>query len=92
MHVGEDEFGLDDLDIGFRVDLAVDVDDVVVRKDPDYLADGIALADVSQELVTETSAFGGALDDAGDVDERHRRRHDALGSEHLGQPIQPIVG
>ena len=92
LHVGEDQFGFNDLDIGSGVDVAVDVHDVVVIEDPDDLTDRVALADVGQELVAQAGALRGALDDAGDVDEGHRCRDDAFGSEHLGQPGQPGVG
>jgi hypothetical protein len=92
LHVGEDQLGLDHLDVGCRVDLAVDVYDVVVGKHPDHLADGVALADVGQELVAKPGSLGCALDDAGDVDERHRRRQDLLRAEDLRELVQPWVG
>ena len=56
------------------VDLAVDVHDVGVVEGADDLADRVGLADVGEELVAQALALGGALDDAGDVDERHGRR------------------
>ena len=92
LHIGQDQLGLDDLDIGSGIDLAVDVDDIVVGEDPDHLTDGVALANVGQELVTQTGALGGAFDDAGDIDEGHRCRKDSFGPEHLRQPGQPGVG
>ena len=92
LHIGEDQLGLDDFDIRAGVDLAVDVDDIVIGEDPDHLTDGVALADVSQELVAQPGALGCALDDPGDVDEGHRSRQDPFGSEHLGQSRQSGVG
>ena len=92
LHVGEDQLGLDHLDVRAGVDLSVDVDDVVVGEDSNHLADGIALANVGQELVAQAGALGRTLDDPGDVDEGHRRRKNALGAEHLGQSRQPRVG
>ncbi len=76
LHVGEDQLGLDHLDVGLRIDAAVDVRDVVVGEHPHHLANRVAFADVGQELVAKPGALGRALDDARDVDERHRRRHD----------------
>lgn len=61
LHVGDHELGLDDLDIGGRVDLAVDVDDVVVGEDANYLADGVRFTNVGQELVAQTCALGRSL-------------------------------
>jgi GAF domain-containing protein len=58
---------------------------------PDDLADRVGLADVGEELVAEALALGGALDDAGDVQEVHRRRDDLLRVEQLGQCRQPRV-
>ena len=44
----------------------------------DHLADGIALADVGQELVAQACALGsGALHQTGDVDELNGGREDA---------------
>ena len=92
LQVGQNQLGVDYLDVRSRVDLAVDVHHVVVGKHPDHLADGVTLADVGQELVAQAGALGCALDDAGDVDERHRRRQDPLRAEHLGQRGQSRIG
>ena len=92
LNIGDHQLGLDHLDIRAGVHLAVDVDHIVVGEDPDHLADRVALADVRQELVTQPGALGGAFDDAGDINEGHRRGQDALRTEHLSQPGQPGVG
>jgi hypothetical protein len=68
------------------------VDDVGVVEDADDLADGVGLADVGEELVAQSLAFGGALHDAGDVDEADGGRHLPCGVEDLGQPAQPRIG
>ena len=91
LQIGQDQLGLDDLDVGPGVDLAVDVHDVVVGEDPHHLTDRVALADVGQELVAKPGALRRALDDAGDVDERHRRRHDLLRREHLRELVEPRI-
>ena len=62
-------------------DPALDVHDVVVGEGAQHLADRVGLADVREELVAQAGALARALDDAGDVDERHRRRQDPLGAE-----------
>jgi hypothetical protein len=56
------------------------------------LADRIGLADVGQELVAEPCALGRAAHDAGDVDERHGRRHDPVGLVDPGEHVEPGVG
>lgn len=53
LHVGEDQLGLDDLDVGRGVDLAVDVHHVVVGEHAHHLTDGVALTDVGEELVAQ---------------------------------------
>ena len=92
LHIGEDQLGLDHLDIGAGVHLAVDVDDIVVGEHSHHLTDRVALADIGQELITQPGALRCAFDDAGDIDEGHRRRQDALRAEDLGQPVQPWIG
>jgi hypothetical protein len=48
-----------------------------------HVCDGLGLADVGEELVSETLALGGPGDETGDIDEGHGRRHDALGLHDL---------
>jgi hypothetical protein len=92
LEVGEDQLGVDGLDVRARRDLAVDVDDVAVLEGAHDLADGVGLTDVGEELVAEPLPLGGTTHDAGDVDERHRRGQDLLRPEDLGEPVQPIIG
>ena len=92
LQVGQDQLGVDGADVGLGIDPAVDVDDVVVVEDPDHLADGVALADGGQELVAQALALRGAPDDAGDVDEGHRGRHDRRIVVERGQLGQAVVG
>ena len=54
--VGQRQFGVDGLDIGNRIDLAVDVDDVVVLEAAHHMGDGVHLADMGQELVAQALA------------------------------------
>ena len=53
LEVGQDELGVDRLDIARRIDPGVDVDDVVVVEGAHHLADGVGLADGGQELVAQ---------------------------------------
>ena len=66
--------------------------DVGVIEGADHLADRVGLADVGEELVAEAGALARALDDARDVDERHRRRHQPGRLEQLAQHGQARVG
>ncbi len=67
--IGEDEFGVDDLDVADGIDGAEFVDDVVVFETAHDLDDGIDFADVGEEFVAESGTFGGAFDEARDIDE-----------------------
>ena len=79
LHVGEDELRLDDFRVADGVDggrlvaALLDVDDVVVLEAPHDVEDGVALADVREELVAETLALRGALHETRDVGELHGR-------------------
>jgi len=91
LQVGEDQLGVDDLDVVLGVDLALDVDDVRVAEDPDHLADRVALADGGEELVAETGALARTLDDARDVDEGDRGREDPLAAEDARKDGEAVV-
>ena len=56
-HVGQAQLGLDDFDVGDRVDLASHVDHVVVFEATHHVHDGIGLADVREELVAQAFAL-----------------------------------
>ena len=94
LQVGQDQLGLDRGEVGLRVDLAVDVGDVLVAEDAGDLADRGGLADVGEELVAQALALRRAADDAGDVDEldgrgqdpgRRRRARPAAGAARRGR-------
>ena len=85
LQVGEDQLGVDRLDVRARRDLAVDVDDVAVLEGAHDLADRVGLTDVGEELVAQPLPLGRAAHDAGDVDEGDRRRQDLLAPEDLGE-------
>ena len=92
LQIGQDQLGVDGLDVVGRRDAPVDMDDVRVGEHPDHLADGIALANGGQELVAQALPLRRPLHDAGDVHEGDGGRHDLRALEHLGQPLQALVG
>ena len=95
LDVGQDELGLDGLDVALGVNERVRAVDLAhhvgVGEVTNDLADGIGLADVGQELVAEALARAGALDQARDVDELDRGRHDAPGVHDLCQLLEPAI-
>src|SRR5262245_46522247 len=92
LEVGQDQLGVDGLDVVARRHLSGDMGDVVVAEHPGDLADRVRLADVRQELVAKTLALAGPSYDAGDVDELHGRRHRTRRLEHLRQHVETRIG
>ena len=92
VQVGEHQLGLDRLDVGDRIDAALDMGHVVVLEAAHHMGDGVDLADVGEELVAEALALRGAAHQARDVDERQPRRHDLLGLGELRQRVEPRIG
>ena len=92
VEVGEEELGVDDVDVVEGVDAAGDVDDFGVVEAADDVADGVGGADVAEELVAETFTFGGAFDEAGDVDELHGGGDEAFGMDEIGDSGEPLIG
>ena len=89
--VGEDQLGLDGVDVARGIDAAVHVDDVFVLKAAHHVDDGVHFADVGEELVAQALAVAGALDQAGDVDKLQRRRGILFRVIHPGKHVQPLV-
>ncbi len=75
-----------------RVHRSRDVHDIRVVESAHDLRDRIRLSDVGEELVAEPLALRGALHDARDVDEAHRRGQDALTAEDLREDAEALVG
>ena len=74
LEVGQHQLGLDGLGVGERIDPALDVGDVGILEAAQHVGDGVALADVGEELVAEALALAGAAHQAGDIDEGDPRR------------------
>lgn len=92
VQVRQRQLGVDDVDVFGRIDLVVDVNDVVVLEAAHHVADGFGFADVGQELVAQTFTFRRAFHQAGDVDEFHGGWQNALRLDDLGQLIQTRIG
>ena len=92
VEVGEEELGVDDVDVVEGVDTAGDVDDLGVVEAADDVADGVGGADVAEELVAETFALGGAFDEAGDVDELHGGGDERFWLDEVGDFGEALVG
>ncbi len=92
IEIGQREFGIDHFDIGERIDLARDVNHIVVFKTAHHVRDGIGLADVREKLVAQSFALGRARNQPGDVDKFHVRRQNPLRLDDNRQGIETRVG
>ena len=89
--VGEDELGLDRLDVGERVDAAVGMDDVRIGMRAHDVHERVGLADVREEAVAEPLAGVRARDEPRDVVEVDRVRHEVGCLQERGDLVEPLV-
>ena len=66
--------------------------DVVVVETAQHMDDGIGGANVAQELVAESLAFGGAFYKTGNIHYLDSSRNHTGGMFHLDQFGQPFIG
>ena len=92
LQVRQREFGVDRLDVGDRIDLAGDMDDVVIVEAAHDMRDRVGLADVGEELVAQSFAFRGAGHQARDVHELDRCMQHALRVHDRRELIQARIG
>ena len=67
------------------------MDDVVIVKAAHHMHNGVALADVAQELVAQAGTLAGTLHQTGDVHELHDGGSLFVGLPDLGQLVQTLV-
>ena len=91
LEVGEDELGLDRLDVAPGVDVALGVDDVRVVVGAHDVDDRVDLADVGQELVAQPLALVRAAHQARDVVEVDGVEDDLGGADRLGHALEALV-
>ena len=92
LDVGHDQLQVDDVDVTQRIGAALDVGDIAVLEAANHMDDGVGGADVAEELVAQTLALAGALDETGDVDELDDGGGGLLGGIEIAQPLQPLIG
>ena len=89
--VGGDQFEVDRLDVVLRIQAVRVADDVRVLKAAHHVHDGLALADMGEELVAQALAVARTLDQACDIDKLDDRRGLLLGVVHGGQLVKALV-
>ena len=86
------QFRIDDFLIAQRVYRTVYVNDVIVFEAAQHVDDGVALADVSQELIAQAFSLAGTLHKAGNVYNVAHSGHNATRMYQFGQSCQSLVG
>ena len=87
------QLGVDYFLVLYRIDAGTALAyDVVVVEAAQYVDDGVGLADVAEELVAQTLALAGALDESGDVYYLARGGHDASRVHYFGELGESFVG
>ena len=89
--VGQAQLGLDHLDVGDRIDLAGDMDHVVVFKAAHHVDDGVGLADVRQKLVAQALAGAGTGHQPAMSTNSTMARWTRSGLHDGGQRVKPRV-
>ena len=92
VEIGEEEFGVNDVDVMKRIDAAGDVNDFRVVEAADDVTDCVGGADVAEKLVAETFALGCAFDETGDVDELHGCGDERFGLDEFGDFGEALIG
>ena len=92
IEIGQHQLGLDGLDIGDRIDLVLDMGDVVVLETAHHMDDGIDLADGGEKLVAEPLAFRGAAHQTGDIHEGDAGRNDLLRLAQHRELVEARIG
>ncbi len=91
LQVGQHQFGVDHVDVRERIDFASHVDDLGIFEAADDVQCGVGRTNVRKELVAEAFALAGTGDQAGNVDELHGGRHDAVGLDEVDDPVETFV-
>jgi hypothetical protein len=90
--VGQAQLSLDHFNVGNRVDLAGDVNHVVVFKAAHHIDGGVGLANVGQKLVTQAFAGAGTGHQTCNVHKFHHGRNHPLGFNNGGELRHARIG
>ncbi len=83
---------VDDLHIAHRIDITVNVSDIVIVETTEHVEDGISLTDIREELVAETLTLGGTLHKTGYIHDLDSGGHHTARVAHLHKFIKTLIG
>ncbi len=90
--VGEDELGINHLDIADRVDRTVDMVDIFIIETAHDLGNGMDFSDGGEELVAQPFALGRPFDQTGDIDKFNGRGDNLLRVLDFSKLLQTGIG
>ena len=78
LKISQGQLGIDRIDIGDRIDLVGDMDNVGMLEAAHDMRNRVDLTDMREEFVAKALALGSAGNQTGDIDELHRGRDGLL--------------
>ena len=90
--ISQNQLGVDHLDVADRIDRATNVMNIGVLEATDHLDNRVYLADVAEELVTETLAGARPFHESRDIHELDRGRDDLLRVREFGERFEAGIG
>ena len=79
LQIRKDQFQIDCLNITYRIDLSIYMDNIRIFKTTNYMDNRIHLTNIRQKLVTKTFTFGSALYQTCNIHKLNHRRSHLLG-------------
>ena len=92
IQVREDEFEVDNFDIAFWTDAALDMDNFSVLKAADNVNNRVYFADIGEEFISQTFTLGSALYKTRNIDKFDDGRSNLIGVVKICKFIQTMVG
>ncbi len=77
IEVSQHQLGFNGFGIAHRINIVINMGDVVIIKAPQHMDDGIDFPDIGEELVAQPLTLGGPANKTGDI---HKLK---LGRDHL---------
>ena len=90
--IGQSKFSVNHFNVGNRVNFTRDVNHVVIVKATHHVCNRIGFANIGEELIAQTFAFGRTCDQARNIDKLHRSKLHALWFDNFSQRIHARIG
>ncbi len=91
VEISQTKFGIDNFDVPDRVDLAVDMNHIIILKAADDVDHCIDLPDMTEKLVAEAFASTGTPYQSGDINKLHDCRQHLLRADNFRQGVETRI-